>query len=107
MAWFSTEKAPLGGNDLFEKVTSAIEQTIGWTPGSARQPIPSSARLGADLGLSSIAVARLAGLLQRYCGRKRLPFHTLFVKPDGAMLQDIRVSDVVAFLERHLAETNS
>ena len=84
------------------EVILAIGHVIGGSAGNAQASIKEASFLGADLGLSSIAVARLAGLLQKRFGRKPLPFHALFVKPDGTMQQDIRVSDLVAFLERHL-----
>jgi hypothetical protein len=87
---------------LLGEVILAIGQAAGRSAGNTPAPIRPDAFLGADLGLSSIAVARLAGLLQKRCGRGPLPFHALFVKPDGTLLQDIRVSEVVAFLERHL-----
>jgi hypothetical protein len=89
------------------EVTLAIGQVIGRAAGTAQVSIQPAFFLGADLGLSSIAVARLAGILQKRCGRKPLPFHMLFVKPDGTVLQDIRVSDLVAFLEQHLRVDDS
>ena len=102
MVW-SWQRTTNGTMDpLLRDVTAAIEQATGKAAAAALAPIRPDALLGADLGLSSIAVARLAGILQRRCGRKPLPFHTLFVNPAGTMLQDIRVSDLVAFLERHL-----
>jgi hypothetical protein len=87
---------------LLGEVTLAIGQASGRAAGKTQASIRTDALLGGDLGLSSVAVARLAGILQKRCGRGPLPFHTLFVKPDGTLLQDIRVSDLVAFLERRL-----
>jgi hypothetical protein len=91
---------------LLGEVVLAIGQAGGRSAGITPESIRPDSFLGADLGLSSVAVARMAGILQKRCGRGPLPFHTLFVKPDGTLLQDIRVSEVVAFLERRLrAET--
>lgn len=87
---------------LLDEVTRAIGHVMGHSAASAQATIQPTAFLGADLGLSSIAFARLVGTLQKRCGRGPLPFHMLFVKPDGTLLQDIRVSEVVAFLEQHL-----
>lgn len=93
------------GNDTRDSwltgVTLAIAEVLGHSSGRTGAAVQPSAFLGADLGLSSLAVARLAGILQKRSGRKPLPFYKLFVKPDGAMLHDIRVSDLVAFLEHH------
>jgi hypothetical protein len=90
---------------LLRTVTAAVEETTGRGPGAKASPIAPDALLGADLGLGSLTVARLAGNLQKRCRRGPLPFHTLFIQPDGTTLRDIRVSDLVAFLEQHLRAT--
>ena len=102
MAWPWQRTVNDTQDSLLREVILSIEQALGHSDGTARASIQPTAFLGADLGLSSIAVARLAGILQKRCGRKPLPFHTLLVKPDGTVLQDIRVADLVSFLERHL-----
>ena len=101
MAW-PWQKNSSDTRDVLREVTLAIGQVMGRSAGAAPAAIEPTSLLGADLGLSSVAVARLAGILQKRCGRKPLPLHALFVTPDGAMLQDLRVSDIVSFLERHL-----
>lgn len=83
----------------------AIAQVSGNGWGTAESPIPPQAFLGADLGLSSLAVARLAGILHKRSGGKALPFHKLFVTPEGSLRHDVRVSDLAAFLEQHLDTT--
>ncbi|MEI6167562.1 MAG: hypothetical protein WCS52_10230 [bacterium] len=98
--WQKPENEP--EDTLLQEVTQTLAQVLGRSPGRTYADIHPAAHLGADLDLSSIAVARLAGLLQKRHGKKPLPFHMLFVKPDGSMLRDIRVSDVVTFLGRHL-----
>jgi hypothetical protein len=87
---------------LQDEVVLALRQAMGRSGEAAQAAIRPDAWLGADLGLSSIAVARLAGILRQRWRPHTLPFHTLFVRPDGTILRDIRVSDLVAFLERHL-----
>jgi len=79
----------------------AIAQVSGNAWGTVESPIPPQAFLGADLGLSSLAVARLAGILNQHGGTKPLPFHKLFVSPEGSLRHDVRVSDLAAFLEQH------
>lgn len=102
MAWPWQKTVGHTKDALLTEVILAIGQAGGRSAGMTPASIRPDALLGGDLGLSSVAVARLAGILQKRCGRGPLPFHTLFVKPDGTLLQDIRVSDLVAFLERHL-----
>lgn len=87
---------------LQASVVAAIRQVMG--PAAPRGQVRPEDRLGADLALSSLAVVRLAGLLQKTLDRGPLPFHTLFVKPDGSVLHDIRVSDLVDFIDRCAAK---
>ena len=87
---------------VLREVALAIAQATGSSAGAPPIPVQPTAFLGADLGLSSIAVARLAGILQKRFGGIPLPFHTLLVKPGGVLLYDIRVLDLVLFLERHI-----
>jgi hypothetical protein len=102
MAWPWQRTVGLTKDTLLSEVILAVGQASSRSAGKTPASIRPDALLGGDLGLSSVAVARLVGLLQRRCGRGALPFHTLFVKPDGTLLKDIRVSDLVAFLEQHL-----
>lgn len=102
MAW-SWRRTVDGTTDALQReVTLAIEQVSGQPAGSMRATVLPHHYLGADLGLSSIAVARLAAILQKRRGRKALPFHALFMKPDGTVQQDVRVADLVAFLAQRL-----
>jgi hypothetical protein len=102
MTWPWQKPTDFTRDALLAEVILAIGQAGGPSAGTNPESIRPDSFLGADLGLSSIAVARLAGSLQKRCGRGPLPFHMLFVKPDGTLLQDIRVSEVVTFLERRL-----
>jgi hypothetical protein len=102
MAWPWQRAIVCTQDSLLSEVTLAIGQATGRSAGAVSGSIRPESLLGADLGLSSIAVARLVGILQKRCGRGPLPFHTLFVKPDGTLLQDIRVLDVVEFLRQRL-----
>jgi acyl carrier protein len=102
MAWPRQRAAGDAENALRKDVIDALRAAMGPSSGLVASSIQPSSRLGADLGMSSIDVARLAGVLQKRFGGRPLPFYTLLVKPDGTMLQDIRVSELVGFLERHL-----
>lgn len=87
---------------ILETVLTAVAQAMG--PGTPH-PVRPTDLLGADLEMSSIAVVRLAGILQKRLGRGPLPFHTLFVQPDGTVRHDIRVADLAEFASRHAAGT--
>ncbi len=96
----SDNKDPSGS---LETVVAAIAQVMG--PGTPPHRVRPTDRLGADLAMSSLAVVRLAGILQKRLGRGPLPLHTLFVKPDGTVLHDIRVSDLAEFVSLHTGGT--
>jgi len=102
MGWIQQKPTSGTPEAIWHDVTTAIRQVLGNASGTSPAPIPPDALLGADLGLSSLAVARLAGLLQKRYYGKPLPFHILFVNANGSMLHDISVSALVAFLDRHL-----
>jgi len=106
MNWIQQKPSSGSPEAIWRDVTTAIRQVLGRPPGTTTDPIQPDALLGADLGLSSLAVARLAGLLQKRFTRKPLPFHTLFVDTSGSILHDISVSTLVAFLGRHLDRDN-
>ena len=102
MAW-PWQKTVTDPKDAWlREATLAIEQALGPAAGTAGASLRPEAFLGADLSLSSLAVARLAGILRKRHAGTPLPFHSLFVKADGTRIRDIRVSDLAAFLERHL-----
>lgn len=84
------------------EVREAIVKVLPHAAGRSEMTVLPTDFLGSDLGLSSLAVARLAGLLQKRAGRLPLPFHKLFIRDDGTVLHDIRVSDLIAFLDHHL-----
>ncbi|MEI6219318.1 MAG: hypothetical protein WCP86_10490, partial [bacterium] len=103
MGWFSkSAESSVTEPTASQNITAVVERAIQQARGEVQGPIQPNALLGADLGLSSIAVARLAGILRKDCGGRPLPLHKLLVKPDGTLLQDIRVSDLVAFLGQHM-----
>jgi acyl carrier protein len=88
---------------LYREVLAAIGGVLSdWEP----EDIALESRLGADLGMSSIELVRLAGALQRRLGGGPIPFQELFVAEDGAIVQDIRVSRLVDFLAAHGAKEN-
>jgi hypothetical protein len=88
------------GSRSFNEVVAAISRVIGVGDEGIRQIRPESF-LGADLGMASVAVARLAGVLQKHSRGRPLPFHLLFVSREGDIRQDIRVADVASFLDLH------
>jgi hypothetical protein len=102
MNWIQQKPSNSTPKAIWHDVTTAIGQVLGKPPGTTPSPIQPEALLGADLGLSSLAVARLAGLLQKRFNGKPLPFHTLFADASGSLLHDVSVSTLVAFLNRHL-----
>jgi hypothetical protein len=101
MAWPWQKRVGDAKDALLEEVILAIGQAAGPSAGVNRETIRPESFIGADLGLSSIGFVRLAGILQRRLGRKPLPFHTLFMADDGSVLQDIRIQDLVGFLDRY------
>ena len=102
MRWIQQKPSSNTPEAIWCDVTAALRQVLGTPPGMTPDPICPDALLGADLGLSSLAVARLAGLLRKRFNGNPLPFHTLFVDASGSMLHDISVSTLVTFLARHL-----
>lgn len=63
--------------------------------------IGSDTRLMEDLAFESIDVVQLAVSIEQAFGTKGLPFENLFMR-DGEYVDDLRVGDVVAFLETNL-----
>lgn len=54
-----------------------------------------------DLGFESVDVVQLAVALEQAMGREGLPFEKLFMK-DGDYVDDLRVQEVVDFLDCEL-----
>jgi acyl carrier protein len=97
MVWPSRDHVPRTKDDWKALVMREMETVLGIESVLAR-PIALSTRLGADLGLSSLTVVRLAGGLRRHFAGRPLPFQRLLVNRDGTILQDVRVSDLIDFL---------
>lgn len=57
--------------------------------------------LGADLAFGSIDIVRLISEIQQLYTHQVIPFQELFMRGDE-IVQDLRVSDLVGFLQQHL-----
>lgn len=87
-------------DDLLRHVSRAVADTLDVADAATAPGIEPDAYLGRDLGMSSLAMVRLAGRLRKQIGAP-LPFHTLFVSPDGSLIEDITIRDIVSFLRTH------
>lgn len=75
--------------------------TLDWEMGFAGKIGPET-RLVADLAFESLDVVQLAVAIEEHFKRSGLPFQKLFMTLDGGYVDDVRVSDVVEFLCRHI-----
>jgi hypothetical protein len=58
--------------------------------------------LVAELEFKSIKLAQLASLMEEHFKNKDLPFQELIIKPDGRVVEDLQVFDIVDFLYKYL-----
>ena len=56
-------------------------------------------RLMADLGFTSIDVVEIAVTIEEHFHRPSLPFQKLVMTPEGRYVEDLRVSEIVEFLD--------
>lgn len=89
-------------NELERLVINVLETTTQDWDVEIDDGIHGSTRLIEDLEFESIDVVQFAVALEQALGTKGLPFEKLFIK-DGNYVEDITVSEVVAFLERESA----
>jgi acyl carrier protein len=94
-----------------ESITEAVlrilrEMTSDWDL-EFTGPISPDTRLVADLGFASIDIVQLAIALEEHFGIRGLPFQQLTIKSDGQYVDDIQVSELMAFLAMHLAGTDA
>ncbi len=61
-------------------------------------PVTPDSRLSADLSLQSIEFVRLASAIQNGLGGAPLPFQNLFVTPQGNLVDDVKVRNIIDFL---------
>jgi acyl carrier protein len=79
---------------IFEEMSSGWEMRF-------KSSIGPEIFLGADLGFKSVDLVRLIAAIQKGYDRQDLPFQELFI-PDDRPVEDLRVSDLVDFLHKHL-----
>jgi hypothetical protein len=61
-------------------------------------PVTRESLLGADLNLQSIEFVRIASAIQEQLKADFLPFQDIFVTPQGALVDDVTVQNVIDFL---------
>lgn len=93
------QNSEAGKGRSFSAVVNALNATLSGNP--ALKEITLETKLGADLGMSSIDVARFIGNLRKILNGKSLPLHFLFIDEKGNVNQDINVSDLVSFLNKY------
>ena len=78
------------------------KMTSKWGRAFADQISPQT-RLGGDLELDSMQLVQLIGRIEKHFKVKKLPFHRLLL--DENVGDDLRVENVVGFLDQVLNET--
>ncbi len=63
-------------------------------------------RLVGDLAFESIDIVQLIGAIEEHYQRRDLPFEELLMT-DGRYVEELRISDVAAFLDRHFDNRES
>ncbi len=91
---------------VFEDVLKFIKEITSDWEMEFSQPIGSDTYLGADIGFQSMDLVRLISEIQQNYDQALIPFEELFLK-DGAVVADIRVSELVAFLAEHMNSLNT
>lgn len=88
-------------DDLLSDILIILEDmTFDWEMGF-RGKIGLETRLITDLGFESIDVVQLASSVEERFHRQNLPFQKLLMV-DGRYVEDLKVSDLVNFLDTHL-----
>lgn len=73
--------------------------TSDWDMGFAGA-MGAETRLAADLGFKSIQMAQFVAAIEERFQQRDLPFQELFI-PNGRVVNDLRVLDVVDFIHAH------
>ncbi len=99
----TTESGELGATGVVQDDVVRIleEMTAEWET-DLDGGIGPETRLAADLGFGSINVVHLAVELEEHFHCRNLPFHELLMTPEGRYVEDLRVADLVGFLQRVL-----
>ena len=97
----------LEGKNLYQKkrilddlIMILEEMSSGWEM-QFEGSIGPHTLLGEDLAFKSIDLVRLVASIQKRYDRQDLPFQGLLI-PDDRPVEDLRVSDLVGFLHKHL-----
>lgn len=78
-------------------VISVLEDTVADWDLELDAPIGAETTLIEDLAFESIDIVQFSVALEQKLGKKDLPFEKLFIE-DGAYVDDVSVTDIVAFL---------
>lgn len=81
--------------DIIENMTADWEIELGTEIGPQTY-------LVAELEFKSIKLAQLSSLIEEHFKNKDLPFQELIIKPDGRVVDDLQVADIVDFLDKYL-----
>lgn len=90
-----------------EQITQDVVGLLQNFPGREYpEEITAETRFFGDLGFRSIDAVVLGEMLEKHFGGS-LPFHELLADVNATGEQDLRVGQIVAFLERHLLAAGS
>ena len=88
---------------IMNDVTRIIEELLSEWDMQFEAAIGSETLLGADLAFGSIDVVRLLSDIQQLYAHQVIPFQELFLRGDEIVV-DLRVSDLVDFLQQNLEQ---
>jgi len=90
-----------------EQISTDVVNLLQNFPGREYpEEVTADTRFFGDLGFRSIDAVVLGEMLEKHFGGS-LPFHELLADVTASGEQDLRVGQIVAFLERHLIADNS
>ena len=94
--------APFDKPDILGDTLKIVRDiTADWDTGFAG-PLGPETRLATDLGCTSLDCVHLVVALEEHFQRPNLPFQDLFVRVDGRYAEELRISELVAFLFDHV-----
>lgn len=88
--------------ELQTTVIKVLEETTQDWDIDFEEGINSATTLIGDLAFESIDVVQFAVALEQALGQKGLPFEKLFIQ-DGNYVEDMAVTDIVAFLQKEMS----
>ena len=96
-----SSQAATGRDALLADIVEILKNMTSEWDVSLDGPMGAETKLIADLGFESIDVVQFIVAIQEKYKRRDLPFEQL-VMVDGRYVDEITVSDTVAFLQRHM-----